>query len=590
MLACSLVSKTWREPALRLLFHIHHSLHQKRYFSKPTLIEHSSRYRIFIDCQDFRSVDFKQLNNLTVLDVQCGVGRDQMLCVLKKSPRLEELTWSQVESLRRGNFFPEEHLQVILRLSKLKVLVLDNWEFEWVDLVELMRSKPLLKTLGLGSSGYWQNKSILPFAPKDLESWILPVEDLRLKLMWSSPADASMDLVQYMPHLRHLNLDVLTGFDKSCLIDHLYKARARYVHITGSATIPPSKIESLEIHVQGTFEPADADQLMYLTTEEILDLLECAQPDGLTRLHLEVANVSPILTNAIRATPLTSTLGYSILQDLEIQITDFYGHPTDPIPWLRTILMTCKRLRRVHFDLIGPQAQTKVYMQFAMELFCGENEEGVMDRTRAWGCADTLEDLTVMGIRKASEIDFAGYLGWKYQKSALARRKKFWRGNKQRLHNLFSRGGSSSTSTSTTSASTSTTNNASNNNNANNEDETSSSSEEDRRPKENKVSFTRVIAFEIYEQLKAIGRDPDVIYPDNLDYIDRLMRFACPGSTSPSTSDDEKTKQYQKQQQQPLQEQTYLTRAEKRFNAQLAAQLAQCPRLNWKRCERDRES
>ncbi|KAF9128756.1 hypothetical protein BGW39_004781 [Mortierella sp. 14UC] len=592
MLACSLVSKIWREPALQLLFLIHHSQHQKVFFSKPTIVSHSERYRVFIDSQDFWTADFECLQNLVVMDVQCGIGREQMLEVLRRSPRLEELTWNQVESVRRENFLPEEHLRAIMGLSRLKLLVLDNWEFEWVDLVELMRSKPNLRTLGLGSSSYWQNK-LIPFAPKDLEGWILPVEDLRLKLLWTDPADASMDLVQFMPHLRHLTIDVLTAFDKARLADHLHRARARLAHTTGSSVIPLSKLESLEIHVQSTFEPIEVDQLMYLTTEEITAFLECAQPDGITRLHLDVANVSPALTDAIRATPLTSTLGYSILQDLEIQITDFYGHPTDPIPWLRTILTTCTRLRRVHFDLTGPLAQTKVYMRFAMELFCGENEQGGMDRTRAWGCAETLEDLTVMGIRKASELDFAGYLGWRYQKSSSARRKKFWRGNKQRLHNLFSRGGSSSTSY------TSSYNNHYNNvtsNNANNEDETSSSSEEE-QPMESKVSVTRVIAFEIYEQLKSIGRDPDVIYPDDLDYMDRLMRFACPGSSSTSTSDTpttttEEKKHNQHQQQQQQQEKPRLTHAEKRFNAQLAAQLAQCPklvrlRLNFHNCSQE---
>ncbi|KAF9906809.1 hypothetical protein EC991_000252 [Linnemannia zychae] len=454
------------------------------------------------------------------MDVHCRIAPEQMLDVLQKSPRLEELTWSQVESVRQENFLPEEHLRAITQLSRLKLLVLNNWEFDWVDLVNLMKSKPKLKTLGLGSSRYWRNESTL-FAPKDLEGWILPIEDLRLKLLWADSEDASMDLVQFMPHLRRLTIDVLAGFNKARLVDHLHRARARLAHTTGSFVVPPSKLESLEIHVQSTFEPIEIDQQMYLTTEEIIAFMECAQPDGLTRLHFDVANISPTLTNAIRATPLTSTLGYSILQDLEIQINDFYGHPTDPVPWLRTILATCTRLRRVHFDLTGPLAQTKVYMRFAMELFCGENEHGEMDRTKAWACSETLEELTVMGIRKASVLDFAGYLGWKYQKSPSARRKKFWKGNRQRLHNLFSRGSGSSSTGYNSSYYYNSYNSV--NNNANNEDETSSSSEEE-RPREGKVSVTRVIVFEIYEQLKSIGRDPDIIYPDDLDYMDRLMR------------------------------------------------------------------
>ena len=89
-------------------------------------------------------------------------------------------------------------------------------------------------------------------------------------------------------------------------------------------------------------------------------------------------------------------------------------------------------------DLVGPQAEQKVFMRFAKGLFCGEvetdeaeeGEVGVVDPRKAWACAGSLEELTVLGIQLPVVVDMAGYLGWRYRKSEGARLKKVWRTNR----------------------------------------------------------------------------------------------------------------------------------------------------------------
>ncbi|KAF9121247.1 hypothetical protein BGX30_002709 [Mortierella sp. GBA39] len=443
----------------------------------------------------------------------------------------------------------------------------------------MLRANPNLKTLGLGSTRRWESRA--PFQDGDREMELLSVEDLKLKLVCPSHGEEeededneALDVVAFLPYLKRLRLDVFTRVDGKLLIANLHKARARArlaatvanrSNSSPALLLPlPSKLESLEIHIhQGTtLDPTDEDnQTPYLTFPEITTLIqEHAHPQGLTRFHLHLTTISPLLTSAIRAIPPSSPFGYNVLQDLEIRISDFYGHTSNPIPWIRSILATCTRLRRVYLDLVGPQAEQKVYMRFAQGLFCGEVEAdeaeeggsggvgGVVDPRKAWACAGSLEELTVLGIQLPAVVDMAGYLGWRYRKSENGRLKKVWRTNRQRLQGLFTRARTStSTSTSATNA-----NNGNRNRNSNEgNDDTSSSEEEEQQcsRKDRRISMTRVIAFEIYENLKNIGRDPDTV---------------CPDDTPPY----------------------HPSRAEMRFNAQLATQIAQCPRLimlrlNW---------
>ncbi|KAG9071198.1 hypothetical protein KI688_008743 [Linnemannia hyalina] len=558
ILSCSLVSKPWRNPSLDLLFFVHHSQHQRQ-IPKQLVLLQSHRYKVFVDSQDFWTREFRGLGNLT---------------------------------------------------------------------------------LGLGSTRRWESRAA-PFQGGDRELELLSVEDLRLKLVCPSHEEdededtETLDVVAFLPYLKRLRLDVFTRVDGKLLIANLHKARAR-AHLaattaaSGSNSSPalllplPSKLESLEIHVhQGTtLNPTDEDnQTLYLTFPEITTLIqEHAHLQGLTRLHLHLTTISPFLTSAIRAIPPSSPLGYNVLQDLEIRISDFYGHTCDPIPWIRSILATCTRLRRVYLDLVGPQAEQKVYMRFAQGLFCGEVEAeegeaggtgGVVDPRKAWGCAGSLEELTVLGIHLPVVVDMAGYLGWRYRKSESGRLKKAWRTNRQRLQGLFTRTlTSTSTSTSTSANANANANNGNRNTNSNEgKDDTSSSEEEEQQcsRKDRRISMTRVIAFEIYENLKSIGRDPDTVCPDDVTYFDRLLSFACPdyspsSSSSCSSSLDSQQQQLQQQQrtrkqykQKQKQKQTppyRPSRAEMRFNAQLATQIAQCPRLimlrlNWDTCTQE---
>lgn len=601
-----------------------------------------------MDSQDFWTSEFRGLGNLVVLEVRCGMGEGQMKEVLEKSARLEELVWTRVGCTleRRGGVLKKECLEVMLRLSRLRTLVLDGWVLEWTDLWALCRANPNLRTLGLGSTRRWVPKA--PFQDGDREMELLSVEDLSLKLVYSSREEEekeeeedneTLDLVAFLPYLKRLRLDAFTRVNGKLLIANLHKASARL-----AATVarrpdstpaflllpPPSKLEDLEIHVhQGpSLDPTDEDnQTPYLTHSEITTLIqEHAQPQGLTRLHLHLTTISPFLTSAICAIPSSSPIGYNVLQDLEIRISDFYGHSCDPIPWIRSILATCTRLRRVYLDLMGPQAEQKVFMRFAQGLFCGEVQAdeaeeggggggGVVDPRKAWACAGSLEELTVLGIQLPGVVDMAGYLGWRYRKSEGARLKKVWRTNRQRLQGFFTRTRTSNSSTANNAniTTTTSTNNRNTDRNRNEgEDDTSSSEEEEQHYpyKGQGISMTRLIAFEIYENLKSIGRDPDTISPDDVTYLDRLLRFACHDS-SPSpcysssssssfsldsqqqqqllqhqrTRKQHKQKQKQKQKQKPTPPYRP-SRAEMRFNAQLATQIAQCPRLimlrlNW---------
>ncbi|KAF9080362.1 hypothetical protein BGX23_002275 [Mortierella sp. AD031] len=503
ILNCSLVCKDWREPALNLLFYVHTSKYQKK-LPESLVTAESARYRIFVDSSDFWTYQFENLQKLVVLDVQSGINFGQMYEVLERSPRLEHLRWMQLDCIRRGNCIPEEHMELILKLTHLRVLILDNWEVDWADLITMVRSNPNLRTLGLGSMSRCHEKPF-PYGPKEIETMVLPVEDLRLQLLWS-PDDSTIDLIEFMPHLKRLWIDILCVFDLQLFIAKMKKARARLSLLTNAPTLPASKLECLEIRVQGTFEPTE-QEINYLTSQQIIALMDCAQPEGLTRLELDVATVCPLLCEAIRT-------------------------PPDPIPWLRSILVSCQRLRIVHLDLIGLEGESKVPMGMAQELFCGVDENGVVAPDRAWGCAGTLEDLTVLGMRKPMVVDFAGYLGWKYRKSR--RKTKFWKGNGRRLNNLLAKGG-----------------NDRDNNKTNADSEESSFSEEERPRDDDSMSMTQ-----------------------EMDFFDRLMQLA--------TKDPDENRPYQPR------------RTEKQFNAQLAAQFAQCPkltrvRLNHSQCTQEIE-
>ncbi|KAG0215311.1 hypothetical protein BGX33_001266 [Mortierella sp. NVP41] len=149
-------------------------------------------------------------------------------------------------------------------------------------------------------------------------------------------------------------------------------------------------------------------------------------------------------------------------------------------------------------------------------------------------------------------VDFAGYLGWKYRKSR--RKTKFWKGNGRRLNNLLAKGG-----------------NDRDNNKTNADSEESSFSEEERPRDDDSMSMVKLVACGIYEHVKSIGRNSET---QEMDFFDRLMQLA--------TKDPDENRPYQPR------------RTEKQFNAQLAAQFAQCPkltrvRLNHSQCTQEIE-
>ncbi|KAF9930630.1 hypothetical protein FBU30_000256 [Linnemannia zychae] len=311
-------------------------------------------------------------------------------------------------------------------------------------MLQVLTRSPKLEKL------YWRRieraddktENVMP-RDEDIEAMVMQVRDLRLRL-YQADDSACFDIVRFMPYLSCLRLDIPMGIDKQILISRLGMARTRLAILTNSAVILPSRLKSLEIYNHMALNSKEeTDQQKNLIDSEIVALVEYAHPQGLKRLHLKVANISQTLADAIKTPPPTSSFSFSILQDLSLQITDFYSHSCNPIPWIHSILITCPQLRRIHLDLIGSQAKARVFMECAQELFYSPSEGDTQEPMVPWACSQTLQELTILGIQRPRVIDLVNYLDWNCQKpDTSGYMNKFWKKGRDRIHTIFLRSNS----------------------------------------------------------------------------------------------------------------------------------------------------